>query len=315
MIKVDEISAISGIGKRSENEDHKGVFDNKVFIVCDGVGGSEKGEIASELVVNTFLVGFKENFSAEIINLIQKTDQVFTKYMNENPESYGMASTLTLSLVRTDGIFVAWCGDSRVYQFRAGKILFRTTDHSWVNEALQAGVITSEEAVNHPKSNVITRAIQGLHKPAQPDTIFLNDINTGDLFFHCSDGILEAWSEPELQILFGKFTDPVEITSALEKKCTQYSKDNFTAIVYQIEKTQFTSTLKQKSSVVPGIRKAKLYTSKRKLLIITAFIILIFAVLAAVIFLPQYFRKSNNKQIDSKTEANGAKKILSGKPL
>jgi serine/threonine protein phosphatase PrpC len=235
MIKITHQEYISQTGKRNNNEDNFGLNKGFSFVVCDGVGGAEKGEIASEIVVRSFVDEYRENENADANEVLKNTENKLTKYINENPDALGMATTLTFSQVRANGIYIAWVGDSRIYQFRNGSIVFKTTDHSWVNEALKSGIINAAEAVNHPKSNIITRAVQGSHKPTIADTKLLTDIQKGDLFLHCSDGVLESWDDDSLCALFTSKSDPKIIIELINKECNKNSKDNYTAIVYKIE--------------------------------------------------------------------------------
>jgi serine/threonine protein phosphatase PrpC len=235
MLKVKQHAFISGQGKRQNNEDNFGIYGQSTFVVCDGVGGAEKGEIASDLVAKTFIHALKENPERTAAEIIGTAEQALSDYAATHPESFGMATTLTLTHVRPNGMYVAWCGDSRIYQFRKGALVFKSVDHSWVNEALAAGIITAEEAVNHPKSNIITRAIQGKHKPAEVQDVFLNDIQKGDRFLLCSDGVLESWSDRDLQALFNEDFSPEKHLEVMQQECEQHSKDNFTAIVLEIE--------------------------------------------------------------------------------
>jgi PPM family protein phosphatase len=234
MINISTQAYISETGKRTNNEDNYGLINGCTYIVCDGVGGSEKGEIASDLLVRTFIEAFKENLHADAKNVLLLAENRITEYLSSHPEAEGTASTLTFSQVKEDGIYIAWCGDSRIYQFRDGQIVFQTSDHSWVNEALKSGIITAEEAVDHPKSNIITRAVQGSHKPAIADTMLLTDIRKNDLFLLCSDGVLESWSNDDLKALFSTENDPEKILEIVKRECSQQSKDNYTAIVYHI---------------------------------------------------------------------------------
>jgi Sec-independent protein translocase protein TatA len=149
-----------------------------------------------------------------------------------------MATTLTLAHVREDGIYVAWVGDSRVYQFRSGKVHFVTKDHSWVNDALKMGLITKEEAINHPKSNIITRAVQGTYKPVKADSTLITDLQPNDYFLLCSDGVLESWMDEELEDLFANEESCAQLLIQLKLKCEKLSKDNFTAIVFKVEDAQ-----------------------------------------------------------------------------
>jgi hypothetical protein len=154
----------------------------------------------------------------------------------------------TFSQIRPNGIYLAWVGDSRIYQFRNGVIIFKTTDHSWDNDALKAGIISANEAINHPKSNIITRAVQGNHKPTTADTRLLTDVKKGDLILHCSDGVLESWDDDSLKALFSSENEPKAILEIIKKECNVNSKDNFTAIVYKIEDA---SIIKTQSSNQP----------------------------------------------------------------
>ena len=241
MIKVNNQDCISELGKRSNNEDNFGYIQGATFVVCDGVGGSEKGEIASEITVKTFIDAFKQNPNADASEVLQLAESKMTAYINQHDHVNGMATTLTFSQIRDNGIYVAWVGDSRVYQFRNGQIVFQTTDHSWVNEALHSGILTPEEAVNHPKAHVITRAIQGSHKPTSIDKVLLTDIQKGDLFLQCSDGVLETWSNEDLSALFASLRDPASILAKIKSECAQNSKDNFTAIVFQINEANISN--------------------------------------------------------------------------
>jgi protein phosphatase len=235
MIKILEQDFLSEKGRRTKNEDNGGWDSGKIYVVCDGVGGNEKGEVASEIVVNTFIEEFKNN-PDQVVNQVLATAELnMLNYLEQNPQASGMATTLTLLRIRDNGIFAAWVGDSRIYQFRKDKILFQSRDHSWVNDAVDAGIITLEESINHPKSNIITRAVQGAQKPAQADEVQLTDIDTGDYFFLCSDGVLETWDDMELTALFAQNLPIQEMTQKIMEECRKISRDNYTAIIFKIE--------------------------------------------------------------------------------
>jgi protein phosphatase len=242
MIKISNQDYVSQLGKRNNNEDNFGINKGLSFVVCDGVGGSDKGEIASEIVVRSFIDAFRENENADANIVLKNTEDKLSAYIKEHPDALGMATTLTFSQVRENGIYIAWVGDSRIYQFRNGDIIFKTTDHSWVNEALKSGIINAAEAINHPKSNIITRAVQGNHKPTTADTRLLTDIQKGDLFLHCSDGVLESWDDDSLKALFSSKNDPKIIVELINNDCSKNSKDNYTAIVYKIEESTILKT-------------------------------------------------------------------------
>jgi len=303
MIKVLRQNSISELGKRSNNEDNFGYIPGFTNIVCDGVGGAEKGEIASEIVVQTFIDSFSKNPNADASVVLKIAESNISSYINKHENSIGMATTLTFSHVKDDGIFIAWVGDSRVYQFRNGQIIFQTTDHSWINEALRSGIITESEAINHPKANVITRAIQGSHKPTIADTVFLTDIKKGDLFLHCSDGVLESWSNEDLSALFSSLHDPEQILETIKKECFLSSKDNFTAIVFEIDDVRI---VKESKSNIPQpyILNKQTRLKKRKYVVIGILFIVFFV--ATSIYITGFFDKSKK---DQKSNRNTEKNI------
>ena len=172
--------AISEKGRRSNNEDSIYPLSElvglgqKLFVVCDGVGGSEKGEIASSLTcesIQTFFSTFLEGDpTPEFIHkAIQYTETRFDEYIADHPEAKGMATTMTLAYIGNSTIMVAHIGDSRVYQFRNGQPVFQTDDHSLVNTYVKQGILSPEEAFTHPQKNIITRAIQGTKKQTEAD--------------------------------------------------------------------------------------------------------------------------------------------------
>ena len=253
MVKILEQEYISEVGKRANNEDHCGYISKSTYVVCDGVGGLDKGEIASDIVCRSILKSFSEDNTSTIELALPLAEASMAAYLEENQQSVGMATTLTLAHVRADGVYVAWVGDSRVYQFRSGKIHYVTRDHSWVNEALAMGLITQEEALNHPKSNIITRAVQGTSKPVKADSKLIQDILPNDYFLLCSDGVLESWTDEELEELFSKEESCAQILNQLKLKCEKLSKDNFTALAFKIEDAQIQSPQEEEHNYVEAI--------------------------------------------------------------
>lgn len=186
--------AISEKGDRPNNEDaiyprpEHVPSDQKLFMVCDGVGGSEKGEVASALAcesIQAYFSSFLEgNPSASFIhNAIHYTETRFDNYIQEHPDASGMATTLTLAYASTNGITLAHVGDSRIYYIRKGEILYQSEDHSLVNSLVKLGRITPAEAKNHPQKHVIVRAIQGSNMPTEAEIIVLKDVEPGDCIF------------------------------------------------------------------------------------------------------------------------------------
>ena len=213
-----------------------------VFVVCDGVGGQDKGEVASRTVADA-IGRYMENVdltkpftSKDFSKVLEYTYSCF--YKNMKNDTREMATTMTFVCFNAAGVFCAHMGDSRIYQIRPGVgIMYRSEDHSLVNALVHSGNLTPEEAINHPKSNVITRCIsyveRGMDKPSAT-TIQLNDVEAGDYFFLCSDGILHCIEDDEIfSILSSNKTDKEKINILAEK--SKDSSDNNTAYLIGVE--------------------------------------------------------------------------------
>jgi len=245
-IKIYTPEALNEIGKRSNNEDrifpYKGMqtSDDKLFVVCDGMGGHEKGEVASEIVCNTI----SEYISTRKINdldewhlavAFNKAQEKIDEFLRANPEASGMGTTLAMIHINSKSVTIAHCGDSRVYQIRNGKIIFKTEDHSLVNELLRSNIINEDEAANHPKKNVITRAMQGLSSPVKADITIRKDVNSGDTFFLCSDGITETLNDNDIVGILQPNKQAAEAIQQIDTRCRQTSNDNYSCYLVNIE--------------------------------------------------------------------------------
>jgi PPM family protein phosphatase len=231
-------------GKRPRNEDNiypqtgQATAENTVYLVCDGVGGAINGDIASRMVSDAFGQAF-ENKKADDKSLqaiLSQVQKQIDDYLLENPDSKGMGTTLTFLQFHSEGATIAHAGDSRVYHIRGNSILFCTSDHSLVNELKKQGML--EEAEN-AKSNVITRALQGDSvKKIELDTHRISDIQADDYFLLCSDGVWGALSDEDLLAILQKKRTNIEKLKDIEQLCEQFSKDNYSAYLIQIEKVE-----------------------------------------------------------------------------
>lgn len=255
-ITIGKPWAVSEKGGRLNNEDsiyplaETANSNQNLFLVCDGVGGAEKGEIASALACESFqsfFSTFREGEpSADFINrAIRYAEARFDDYVAVHPEAKGMATTLTMTFIGSAGISLAHVGDSRIYHFRKGHILYQTEDHSLVNSWVRLGKITPEEAVNHPQRNVIIRAIQGTEHPTEADVVLLNDIQAGDYLFMCSDGVLERINNEELSDIFKRSSCPEEIKNAIMAACSGKTRDNFSFYIIPIQNVLDSAGFKQ----------------------------------------------------------------------
>lgn len=223
---------LSEKGKREINEDFMIYHPNKFYAVLDGVGGNGKGQIASILVAETV----KESLlkSESILEAVYEAEKKLSSCKRKNPATEYMSTTIAVTEILDNGILVSWAGDSRVYQFRDGKIVFKTSDHSLVAEAVKKGNLSHLEALFHPRANAITKSIKDSSNPVKLEQVLIDDIEPNDYFLICSDGITETWIDSDLEELFSNFKSSSEIIQELKKQCEIFSEDNYSAFVFQI---------------------------------------------------------------------------------
>ncbi|MEA1787276.1 protein phosphatase 2C domain-containing protein [Arenibacter sp. GZD96] len=236
------------IGLRNTNED--AIYpeipstESRLFMVCDGVGGQAKGELASWMVCNEMACFVNDNILKTVGNqaywsqALKFVENQFQKHFTGSPESKGMASTLSLLYIsdQEEKVFMVWIGDSRIYHIRDGKILNRTKDHSIVQAMLEMGEITVQEVKDHPKRHVITRAINGL-TPSKVDVKIIEDLQKNDFFMLCSDGILENVDDEKIEKWFKKETSIEKIRAKIMIEANGNTKDNYSMYLIKIDKT------------------------------------------------------------------------------
>ena len=245
MIQTLEIYCLNEIGGRGQNEDAVWPLKNsaspadRLFMVCDGVGGSNAGEIASALTCQSFADYFKKSQPDKEKGKDFLTDahevalSHFKKHIEKDPSAQDMSTTLTLVCLNNDSALVAWCGDSRIYQIRNGEIIFQSMDHSLVNELIKAGELTPEEAEHSPQKNIILRAIQYKEKPAAIESVELTDVRSGDFFLLCSDGLLENVNPGILKELL-KEKGGNNYADAIDAVCKGKTRDNYSMYLIKL---------------------------------------------------------------------------------
>lgn len=259
------------LGQRTNQEDSlfpalgKSTSDDRLFVLCDGMGGHEKGEVASATVCETLSrVILSAWHPGEVLS-----DELFLQALSaaydaldakDNGEERKMGTTLTFLCLHASGATVAHIGDSRIYQLRPAsknspaRMVFRTQDHSLVNDLVKIGEITEEEAKHHPQKNVITRAMQPCQEHrAKADIAHLTDILPGDYFYMCSDGMLEEASDENILNIITKPNATDEQKLEMLRNVTEENKDNHTAHLIHIDGVEGVSaTITSTSSGVSG---------------------------------------------------------------
>ncbi len=221
---------------------------DRLFILCDGMGGHDAGEVASatvcEAMSKSILAAVPDaegDFSEEVLKdaLADAFDALDAK--DDGTAKKKMGTTMTLLKLYNKGCCIAHMGDSRVYHIRPGKraedtrILFRTEDHSLVNDLVKIGELTEEEAKHSRQKNVITRAMQP-HTERRPraDVYYSSDIRPGDYFYLCSDGMLENMEDYQLCYFFSEAAGDDENKRKSLLQATEENRDNHSAIIVHI---------------------------------------------------------------------------------
>lgn len=236
------------IGGREEDQDclaYDEVNGRQVFTVCDGMGGHAGGCVASAIAAQTLTESLRRqaegiSIKEAIITAVAEANAAVYKKSQEEPSLRGMGTTITLLVIDSEAAYITYIGDSRVYQFRSGRKIFRTFDHSMVFEQVSKGYITEEEARLSPRSNVLSRALGVL-----PDVeVFVSKVEyrKGDRFVLCCDGVWNTQPEPDIISMFTANED-LETTvmstrSIVEKigKDAGGHYDNHTMIAVDIKK-------------------------------------------------------------------------------
>jgi protein phosphatase len=237
-------SARTDVGMiRSGNEDNFAVNaggDRGLFIVADGMGGHAAGEVASEMAVQIIelqLASIKDledkTSSERVMEALRKANRDIHDRTVTEVDKQGMGTTASVLLVNNNRYLIGQVGDSRVYLLRDGALKQLTKDHSYVQEQVDAGFLTPEQARYHPYSNVITRCV-GASPDVQPD-VYSGDVRVGDLFLVASDGLTGMVDDRRLQILLMSRAEPERKVHALISEANgRGGLDNITAIVIQI---------------------------------------------------------------------------------
>jgi serine/threonine-protein phosphatase Stp1 len=218
---------------RSHNEDsYVDRPDLGLWAVADGAGGHESGEVASRMIAET-LDAIPMGLSAsEMLAQVRLRVAASHHALRDEAARRGgramIASTLVVLLARDGHFACLWAGDSRVYLLRAGALVQVTRDHSMVQELVDSGAISAEEAEGHPRANVITRAVGADCDPLELDKVS-DRLIAGDRFLLCSDGLTKVMADAEiLAILAAGEGSPSD--SMMEVALGRHASDNVTAV-------------------------------------------------------------------------------------
>lgn len=228
---------------RAGNEDNFCAETNDVrglFVVADGMGGHAAGEVASEMAVQILrreLLHRPDFDPAEaakrMAEALRHANRAIYDRTTAEVDKQGMGTTASVLLLFDARYLIGQVGDSRIYLLRDGALRQLTKDHSYVQEQVDAGFLTAEQARYHPYSNVITRCV-GASEAVEPD-IYDGDVRTGDLFLIASDGLTGMVDDRRLQQLLVSRASPARMVDALIAEANgRGGLDNITAVIVQV---------------------------------------------------------------------------------
>jgi PPM family protein phosphatase len=236
MLRVAEHYSGSDTGRQRRANEDSLMVRSPLFVVADGMGGAQAGEVASKVAAETFQGGLPDGGEPEgvLAGLVQQANARIYELSHTNAEHAGMGTTLTAIYVGEREVAIAHVGDSRAYCLRDGQLLRLSDDHSLVDELLRQGRLTPEEAIEHPQRSVITRAL-GIEGVVEVDTRSLRGL-PGDVYLICSDGLTTMLSEQLIaEVLLSKprLRDAGEALIAAANQAG--GRDNITVILLRLE--------------------------------------------------------------------------------
>ncbi len=239
-----EFSYLTDPGQvRDHNEDSVTIVKNEkgeiLMAVADGMGGHKGGEIASSIAIthigkrfiDTSSVGSKEDAINFLKEIVSEANMLLYKYMEENPESVGMGTTIVIALLTDDFLLFGNIGDSSGFVIKNKKLYKITSDHTLVNLLVKSGEITEEEAKEHPRKNVLMRAL-GANMTVEMDVFDVEKDVSAILL--CSDGLTNMLDASQIEIVLDSNLDiDAKVQKLINKANNRGGTDNISVAYLQ----------------------------------------------------------------------------------
>jgi protein phosphatase len=237
MLRVAEQAFRSDTGRqRTANEDSY-FASAPLFVVADGMGGAQAGEVASRIAAESFEEAERtgaEPAEAFLRRIAEAANKRIHGLAQHDSTRSGMGTTLTAALVHDEDVAFAHVGDSRAYLYRDGELKLLTSDHSLVEELRRQGKLTEEQAEDHPQRSIITRAL-GPERKVEIDT-FSRTARPGDIYLLCSDGLTTMVKDARIAELLAEHDTLDQLVRALVEEANQAGgRDNITVVAFSLE--------------------------------------------------------------------------------
>jgi serine/threonine protein phosphatase PrpC len=237
MLRIDDQAFRSDTGRqRNANEDSFFVR-SPIFVVADGMGGAQAGEVASKTAADAFDIDLPDAPPERILReTIVEANRRIHELARTDPSRAGMGTTLTAAIVNAaaEEVAIGHVGDSRAYRLRAGRLEQLTRDHSLVEEMRRKGQLTDAQAEDHPQRSIITRAL-GPEPEVEPDVQTVPAL-PGDVFLICSDGLTTMLGEEQIaKLLAGATSMSAAVRALIDEANRAGGRDNITALAFRLE--------------------------------------------------------------------------------
>jgi len=250
-----EIVRLTDVGQRRDHNEDTIASDIELGLVvlADGMGGYKAGEVASEIATLTIVAELKETMqtlepglvdavsemqaeSQLVIDAVAKANESIYSVSQTQPQCAGMGTTLVVGLFTNNKLLAGHIGDSRMYRFRQGELLQITQDHSLLQEQLNSGLITPEQAKYSNNKNLVTRAL-GIDPEVELE-IHEHDVLPDDIYLLCSDGLSDLVADEEINITIGTLSANLELaaTQLIQMANDNGGKDNISVILVKVLK-------------------------------------------------------------------------------
>jgi PPM family protein phosphatase len=250
MLRAADFVQRTDIGRQRRGNEDSSFARPPVFVVADGMGGAQAGEVASKIAVEAFEQRLPESGTPEerLAGCVQEANRQIYERSRAEHERAGMGTTLTAAYLDDAQVAIAHVGDSRAYLFREGVLTRLTQDHSLVDELLRRGKLTEEQAAEHPQRSIITRAL-GPEPTVEVDT-WTYPVRADDVVLLCSDGLTSMISEERIAEILGA-DDHLEQAAAqlIEEANAAGGRDNITVVLFRLEEVGADAVIEQPTMV------------------------------------------------------------------
>ncbi len=236
MLRAAEIVERTDTGRQRRGNEDNSFARAPLFVVADGMGGAQAGEVASQLAVEAFAEGLPDDGTPEerLTDRVLEANRRIHELSRAEHERAGMGTTLTAALLQDSQLVIAHVGDSRAYMFRGGSLIRLTRDHSLVGELVRQGKLTEAQAEEHPQRSIITRAL-GPEPSVEVDT-WTYPVQAGDIVLLCSDGLTSMLSEDQITLALAETGSLGASADRLISEANDAGgRDNITVVLSRLE--------------------------------------------------------------------------------